>query len=987
MSTSKPAGGGVAAMAKRWEAAQSSSASASSSPSTTRPSTAKSAASSTATATAPSPPLPNAPKLSAGTGSALSPADEQLTSPTTPVLDPSIGAKSLIDPADTIINPFSLTSISKDDPCPPPDSPKRYSLTTDVKADLVKAASSIAISTSSPDTSLQTDEEPNWGDTKYDAHARKNSIAAAPPSVGTASSASRRESFQSATEMRRELSSEPEQNGASSSGHATDPAENATSASDIAQASSAKASVEHQDTVRASSHFSVVSLGGDDSAEGSAAEATQSSKRESHAHGAFTTSPTTITPLESRRTSKIRPESFAAKRVSLPPDSLESKAAAAEDDIALIRARLEAQTAQLERDPKAWRASIDGAAKIRQSFERKMHEAGGISGSPSSDLAFKRQTLHTIPDVASSETEERAGISSADHAEKSDKDQGVGEETQDVVQEVERQATVDDVTTPTLAQHPEVSDRVNAQLETESTPTAPSGSLRSSGSPSEPTSTLPSLSSSTSTHTNATTATSGTNVSSLATTSAAAEPKQEGVPTERRAEPVTGPSSVAAEGAQTKKAAGDEDSEEMVDWTFWGEIMSNYAEVARTRPQELSKAIRAGIPAALRGMMWQLMSSSKDEELEIIYAYYLKQTSPHEKAIRRDLSRTFPEQEYFADGKGVGQENLFNVIKAYSLYDEECGYCQGMQFVVGPLLLNMPDEEAFSTLARLMKSYDLRGHYIPNMPSLQLRLYQFDRLLEEFLPLLHRHLTRQGVKSSMYAAQWFMTLFSYRFPLELVYRILDSVFAEGIETLFRFSIALMQRNEEKLITLAFEEAVQFLKDNLFDAYLRETPTKGSNLRTPKASSSGPSVGTSNASEYYTAQFVQDAYQIRITPYQLDGYAAEFEEHVRKANAHRREVEALRLVNRNLSAKIKELEGQLTQVNNEHVDLVKQLVMAKLEKDDYAEELARYKLMYAEAVLSADQGSGPAGRGSSVGFGVIGSAGGSSTRTSRSGAGG
>jgi ecotropic viral integration site 5 protein len=105
-----------------------------------------------------------------------------------------------------------------------------------------------------------------------------------------------------------------------------------------------------------------------------------------------------------------------------------------------------------------------------------------------------------------------------------------------------------------------------------------------------------------------------------------------------------------------------------------------------------------------------------------------------------------------------------------------------MQFVVGPLLLNMPDEEAFSTLVRLMKVYDLRGHFIremrgplslslrasltalppsttraANMPSLQLRLYQFGRLLEEMLPLLHMHLVRIGIKSSMYASQWFMT--------------------------------------------------------------------------------------------------------------------------------------------------------------------------------------------------------------------------------------
>jgi len=34
----------------------------------------------------------------------------------------------------------------------------------------------------------------------------------------------------------------------------------------------------------------------------------------------------------------------------------------------------------------------------------------------------------------------------------------------------------------------------------------------------------------------------------------------------------------------------------------------------------------------------------------------------------------------------------------------------------------MPDEEAFSLLVRLMHSYDLRGHFLPEMPKLQLRL-------------------------------------------------------------------------------------------------------------------------------------------------------------------------------------------------------------------------------------------------------------------------
>ncbi|KAL9711872.1 hypothetical protein Ac2012v2_004945 [Leucoagaricus gongylophorus] len=37
-------------------------------------------------------------------------------------------------------------------------------------------------------------------------------------------------------------------------------------------------------------------------------------------------------------------------------------------------------------------------------------------------------------------------------------------------------------------------------------------------------------------------------------------------------------------------------------------------------------------------------------------------------------------------------------------------------------MAQMPDEEAFSLLVRLMQVYDIRGHYLPEMPKLQMRL-------------------------------------------------------------------------------------------------------------------------------------------------------------------------------------------------------------------------------------------------------------------------
>ncbi|KAK0485982.1 rab-GTPase-TBC domain-containing protein [Armillaria novae-zelandiae] len=378
---------------------------------------------------------------------------------------------------------------------------------------------------------------------------------------------------------------------------------------------------------------------------------------------------------------------------------------------------------------------------------------------------------------------------------------------------------------------------------------------------------------------------------------------------------------------------------EVIDWDFWGAVMSDYTQFASEEPEKLAQAIAKGIPGTLRGMMWQLMAASKDPELESTYLKLLKETSPHEKAITRDLGRTFPHHDFFTDGDGIGQENLFNVLKAYSLYDTQVGYCQGLPFVVAILLLNMPDEEAFSLLVRLMYVYDLRGHFLPEMPKLQLRLFQFDRLVEEILPVLHIHFLRQGVKSSMFCSQWFLTMFSYRFPLDIVFRIYDNCLANGIEAIFGFSIALLHKNEDLLLGLKFDEILTFLNTKLFDRYKVQSTESGDLCE----------VG------YNADEFVNEAVSFRITPFQLDTYGHEYDDIMREANKHKVEMDELRTANRSLSAKVINLEADFAQLSTEHVELLNELVKARLRNEETEGELVRYKLLYAEAMHQNEEG--------------------------------
>lgn len=76
-----------------------------------------------------------------------------------------------------------------------------------------------------------------------------------------------------------------------------------------------------------------------------------------------------------------------------------------------------------------------------------------------------------------------------------------------------------------------------------------------------------------------------------------------------------------APGTVSGLAAGPAgDTAEPVDWDLWQSVVNEGpAAVARTSPEELNQAIASGIPQAIRGVIWQVLAQSKNEELENIY--------------------------------------------------------------------------------------------------------------------------------------------------------------------------------------------------------------------------------------------------------------------------------------------------------------------------------------------------------------------------------
>jgi len=185
-----------------------------------------------------------------------------------------------------------------------------------------------------------------------------------------------------------------------------------------------------------------------------------------------------------------------------------------------------------------------------------------------------------------------------------------------------------------------------------------------------------------------------------------------------------------------------------------------------------------------------------------------------DQEIFRDLHRTFPNHVFFKDNQGNGQRLLYNVLKAYSLFDKEVGYCQGMAFVAAVLLLYMPTEEdAFWGLVHLFQQdgFAMRGLYLPELPMLNTCLYQFEQLLHTYVPKLSQHLKAEGVSPGMYASEWFITIFSRSFPFGLVLRVWDCMLYEGYKVVFRVALALMRLSEAELMRESLEGIMTYFR--------------------------------------------------------------------------------------------------------------------------------------------------------------------------------
>lgn len=127
---------------------------------------------------------------------------------------------------------------------------------------------------------------------------------------------------------------------------------------------------------------------------------------------------------------------------------------------------------------------------------------------------------------------------------------------------------------------------------------------------------------------------------------------------------------------------------------------------------------------------------------------------------------------------GRGHEKLRRVLVAFSNYERQVNYVQGMNFIVAQLLLHCSETFAFWLFVALIEDCEMRDIYEPELSGLFKHSLMIEVLLQANLPILHQRLCEQNIRANVYASEWIFGLFASVIPCDYMGDFFDNFFRD-----------------------------------------------------------------------------------------------------------------------------------------------------------------------------------------------------------------
>ncbi|XP_058476980.1 growth hormone-regulated TBC protein 1-A-like isoform X2 [Solea solea] len=200
-----------------------------------------------------------------------------------------------------------------------------------------------------------------------------------------------------------------------------------------------------------------------------------------------------------------------------------------------------------------------------------------------------------------------------------------------------------------------------------------------------------------------------------------------------------------------------------------------------------------------------MAASGAQEQLESNPQYYqsllaIEHDPKLKDTIDADIHRTFPDNVLFqSKAEPSLQKALNNVLLAYGHHNKAVGYCQGMNFIAGYLILVTKDEEKSFWLMDALLGRILPDYYKPSMLGLKTDHEVLGELVKVKAPAIGQLMDQFPGIWTLVVSRWFICLYIDILPIETVLRIWDCLFYEGSKVIFRVALTLIVHHQPEIL--------------------------------------------------------------------------------------------------------------------------------------------------------------------------------------------
>jgi len=184
----------------------------------------------------------------------------------------------------------------------------------------------------------------------------------------------------------------------------------------------------------------------------------------------------------------------------------------------------------------------------------------------------------------------------------------------------------------------------------------------------------------------------------------------------------------------------------------------------------------------------------------------------YEVDIKKDLLRTLPDDISFKYGK-ENYNKLYHILSAYSNYNKNIGYAQGLNFLAAICLCIFKDEiDSFIFLDGLIQKFKFENLFGIKNEELNVKLKEIEICLNKWCPEIKKYLQTSLLNYDFFTCKWMITLFSNSMNIKYLFQLWDYMIIFGWKFFKFFVIAVIKFNEIKILNCSLEKITKTMNE-------------------------------------------------------------------------------------------------------------------------------------------------------------------------------